>query len=825
MSASIYDPLGLVAPITARIKTIFQILCKDKLNWDDIPPNIALVWNKFLEEVKRLREIRLQRCVFDLHFPSKFRIELHGFSDSSLELYCAVVYRRFVSDCGVKVSFLASKTKVAPLKKLTIPRLELLGCLLLSRLIKEVLEGLAGHIDFGNIYCWSDSKVALCWIQGKEKSWKAWVENRVVSIRSVVGRDRWCFVKGEINPADVPTRISANLNECFDGCWFSGPSFLLSQHFESSGEDISTDGTNGNTVDEVNAEAVGVVGLTSCFSNTTQEKTSDDACSLNTVIDCTRFSTLKRLVSVTGYVMRFIGNIRKRLEKRTDTITDEVLTVEEYEEALSRWIAEEQLMIKEKPNYGNVRASLNLFDNKDGVLRLRGRFANSKLQYEQQYPVLLRSDSHLTKLIIWDAHEATMHHGVESTLAWIQRRYWIIKGRKTVKNVLRKCVVCKRYQGKPLRSPASPDLPEFRVDHSGCAFQVTGLDFAGPLYVKNNLNNDKVYMLLLTYASSRAIHLELTTDMSIEGFLCGFKRFIARRGIPEIVINDHFKTFRSREVKQYMLRQGVKQQFILPASPWWGGFYERLVRTVKSCLKKTLGRAYTTFEELQTILCDVEIAINNRPLAYLSEDDLDEPLTPFHLIYGHGYAKGRLNGRTVNVVPGCDVEKCKDRFLHLRKILRDCWVRFSKEYLNELRQMNIYRKQSTGNSRDLVVGDVVLIKEDKPAPRTQWRICKVIKLVTGQDGLVRGSKLKVLAKGGKQTIIHRPVQKLIAFEFAENSTENNCSDERKVTNENENEAVERSDVHGTETDYYRRPILKAAIDGQNTRRLRDLYYN
>ena len=122
VSASIYDSLGLIAPTTARIKTIFQILCKDKLNWDDIiPPNISLVWNKFLEEVKRLREIRLQRCVFDLHFPSKFRIVLHGFSDSCLELYCAVVHLRFVSDCGVKVSFLASKKKIAPLKKLTIP--------------------------------------------------------------------------------------------------------------------------------------------------------------------------------------------------------------------------------------------------------------------------------------------------------------------------------------------------------------------------------------------------------------------------------------------------------------------------------------------------------------------------------------------------------------------------------------------------------------------------------------------------------------------------------------------------------------------------------
>ena len=144
-----------------------------------------------------------------------------------------------------------------------------------------------------------------------------------------------------------------------------------------------------------------------------------------------------------------------------------------------------------------------------------------------------------------------------------------------------------------------------------------------------------------------------------------------------------------------MLRQGVKQQFIPPASPWWRGFYERLVGTVKSCLKKTLGRAYTTFEELETILCGVEIAINNRPLAYLSKDDLDEPLTPFHLMYGHGYAKGKLNGRAVNVVPGCDVEKCKDCSLQLQKISRECWVRLSKEYLNELQQMNIYGIESS----------------------------------------------------------------------------------------------------------------------------------
>jgi hypothetical protein len=164
-----------------------------------------------------------------------------------------------------------------------------------------------------------------------------------------------------------------------------------------------------------------------------------------------------------------------------------------------------------------------------------------------------------------------MHHGVEShasTLARVRARYWIVKGRNSVKDILRKCALCKRYQGKSLRSPECLDLPEFRIDHSRFAFQATGLDFGGPLYVKNKSGTDKVYILLLTCASSRPIHLELVKDMSVEGFLRGFKRFIARRGVPEVIINANFKTFKSREVKRFMLGQGIKQRFILPASPW-----------------------------------------------------------------------------------------------------------------------------------------------------------------------------------------------------------------------------------------------------------------
>ena len=118
----------------------------------------------------------------------------------------------------------------------------------------------------------------------------------------------------------------------------------------------------------------------------------------------------------TGYVMRVINNLRKRVMNQSDVITDDVLKVDEYETALSMWIKDEQLVIKRQSNFRNLRASLNLFEDKDGSLRLKGQFANSSLKYGEQHPVLLRcKDSHFTRLVIWDAHESTMHHGVESS--------------------------------------------------------------------------------------------------------------------------------------------------------------------------------------------------------------------------------------------------------------------------------------------------------------------------------------------------------------------------------------------------------------------------
>ena len=176
--------------------------------------------------------------------------------------------------------------------------------------------------------------------------------------------------------------------------------------------------------------------------------------------------------------------------------------------------------------------------------------------------------------------------------------------------------------------------------------------------------------------------------MKALAFIRAFERFTARRGTPDVIINDNFKTFKSSVVKKFMLCLGVRQKFILPASPWWGGFYERLVRSVKMSLKKILGKSLLSYEELETVLLKIESVINGRPLAYLSEDDLGDALTPNHLMYGRS-----IRTKSNAVVPESIVQNFSERYKYISKIVNDQWKKFSKVYLNELRQHHINRKE------------------------------------------------------------------------------------------------------------------------------------
>ncbi|XP_068726525.1 uncharacterized protein [Montipora capricornis] len=237
------------------------------------------------------------------------------------------------------------------------------------------------------------------------------------------------------------------------------------------------------------------------------------------------------------------------------------------------WIRHVQQEIPKSDKYPQMKSSLGLYrDDRDeeGILRCRGRIGMSSLPYDTRFPILLPRSQYFTKLVILKCHDQVMHNGVAETLVQVRSRYWIVKGRQTVKTIINKCVLCKKLEGRPYGTPPTSQLPRFRLSDE-FAFTSIGVDFAAPVYVKDIYHKsddmNKAYIVLYTCASSRAVHLDV---------------------VPRLTkVSDNGSTFKSEELKKLLADRRIEWKFNVALAPWWGGFFERLVRSNKRCLKKT----------------------------------------------------------------------------------------------------------------------------------------------------------------------------------------------------------------------------------------------
>ena len=374
----------------------------------------------------------------------------------------------------------------------------------------------------------------------------------------------------------------------------------------------------------------------------------------------------------------------------------------------------------------------------------------------------MRNDSKFNSSVVLKCHHDVDHCGLQATLCNQQNNYWIVRGRQKIKSILKNCVVCKIIQGKPLAPPKTPALPSYRVNCNH-AFENTGLDFAGPLYCKGDHSSSgemyKCYVLLFTCCVTRAVHLELTTDVNSNSVILALRRFISRRGIPRLFISDNFKTFKSVDVKRFCNTKEIVWKFILERSPWWGGFYERLISIVKSSLKKVLWKAYLSYLELYTVLTEIENVLNSRPLTYLSDEIFCESLTPFHLIYGKSF-NGRCELDVNDRVKGDDL---RVQAKHTEMVLQHFYNRFYKEYmLALLERHSLQTKRNSNNQAKLRIGEIVIIKDDKP--RLLWRKGKINRFLESRDGKVRGAELVIFQPKTKKTcMINRPIQHLVLY--------------------------------------------------------------
>ena len=571
-TAKIFDPLGLISPVIVPLKLLFQRLCKQTNDWNSlIDESILSDYKSIVNDMKHVGRIVVDRNYFgrDIAVSDVDFIELHGFCEASKASYGACIYVVCHLKSGqITSSLVSSKTRIAPIGGETIPRLELLAALILSRLMKSVREALGPALEIKNCCAWSDSKIVIWWLCSESKVLKSFVQNRVNEIRKLVPPPLWRYCPTKLNPADILSRgmkASKLVNNEF---WWKGPEFLRKpvefwpekERFEhckqANNEFIEFEEVEGNPVN-VNVHLV-----------------HEERCNISNVISIERFSDVNKLYRTTAYVLRFARNLKARIDN-TETALTADLETSEIENAKIKWFRAVQADIRRDKGFENLKANLNLFEDENKVLRCRGRLGNAPLDFESRYPVILPRDGHFTDLIIDQCHKTVKHNGVKDTLTELRSNFWIVKGRQKIKRFVTRCTVCKRVQGKSYDAPPQPPLPEFRVDVE-YAFYKIGVDFAGPLYVKNIYGDDgsmyKVYILLITCASTRAIHLELVPNLEADSLIRGLKRFQARRGIPRFVISDNGNTFKDAKVRAFLIENGIAWKFIIERASWFGGF-------------------------------------------------------------------------------------------------------------------------------------------------------------------------------------------------------------------------------------------------------------
>ena len=750
---AVFDPLGLISPITVVAKMMFQELCVGKYGWDDtLPKDKSCLWESWLRDLSVVSHISLPRFVFEGKEDKVIRTSLHGFGDASLKGYCAMIFIERETTGGVHTSLLCAKTRVAPLKSLSIPRLELMSARILVTLMETVKNAISSHIRIDELRYWLDSKTALFWINNNGE-WKTFVQHRVNEILKRSQKEKWGHVAGTDNPADLGSRGVTAGQLVEDSKWWLGPSWLRKG--------------KGNWPKSILIEDSDDIGSERKKTAIAMIVTKSDV-EVRNVIDIQRYSSFNKVLRVTAYVRRFIVNLIRKRESRE--LLKDRLSVEEIREAEGVWIKDAQSSLRHNPDFKQCKEQLGVV-SENGILICKGRLEHSELDIEAKYPIILPRNNKITEMIVMECHERVHHCKVKGTLAEIRSRFWITKGRQYVKKVIRNCFICKKWEGKPYSAPAASALPDFRVTKAP-PFSKVGVDFAGPLYIKVSKNvMSKAYIVLFTCCVTRALHLELATDLKAETFVNCLRRFCSRRGTPTLIVSDNAKTFKAtsnllrtlegdESVSNLLDRKRITWRFNLERSPWMGGFFERMVQSVKRCLRKVLGNAKLSLDELSAVLAEVESTLNSRPLTY--EYETEQVLTPSHLIFGRRLSPVSWDiGSTIEPEQNNTDSLCK-RFLYLSRKLDHFWNRWKSEYLTDLREQH---KLEKSKPISVAEGEVVLLHDDN-SKRGQWKVGVIERLVVGKDGQVRGASVRTTMQGkGKLQYLNRPLQKLFPLEI------------------------------------------------------------
>jgi len=768
-----FDPLGMIQPALLPAKRLLQELCASGLGWDDpVASDKREFWNSYLVSLQALSNISVPRCYQPCNFQS-CEVQLHCFCDASQTGYGAVLYLRFRGSSGqYHCSFVMGRSRVAPLKPMTIPRMELVAAVTGVELVGFVQRELNFHLD--RVVFWTDSTSVLCYIRSTARRYRTFVANRIAIIQSASSPQQWRHVGTAENPADIGSRGLMPDQLSRSEIWLNGPAFLWLEENKWPANPIDLRAPNLDSTD---------VELRSCHLTSVADHGTlpTKEYPLNLLLN--HFSNFTKLKRAVAWFVRLTKIAKAKSTKNLENLeVGPVLCAAELENAELDIIRLVQLscfplelaLLKDTSLSDQSTFGTNLKISRlrklspvlsQGLIRVGGRLQRSSLPEFSKHPIILPSAHHVTTLIIRHVHAAVGHMGPLHTLAKVREKYWIVKGHATVRKVINACRGCRvrnAPQGEQLMAP----LPAPRVTAGKPPFSSCGVDYAGPLLTRVGRRETKRYICLFTCLATRAVHLECAFSLDVDSFLLAFTRFINRRGSPEELWSDNGLNFvgANRELRKSirewnqsafqsnMALRGIKWRFNPPAACHQGGVWERLVRSVKRVLNAIAGPSKMTDETLLTFLTEVERILNGRPLTPVSSDPRDfEALTPNHLLAGvtdPSYPLGRfLNADGYR------------KSWRLAGLLADhFWWRWLKEYMPILQQ----RQKWLTPKRNFRVGDIVLVG-DESTKRGQWPKGLIEETYAGKDGLVRSVRLRT----AKSPSLVRDVRKLYLLEASD----------------------------------------------------------
>ena len=412
--AKIYDPIGIASPLLLQGKQVYREVCDHKLPWDvELKGAIKKRWEKWEDNLPS--EVTVPRPIAPFQEPVE-NLEIHGFGDASGEGLCAAVYTVARQPSGVTRELLAAKARLAK-KGLTIPRLELVACHMVTNLVNNTSRALC-HIPHEK-HCWSDSTVALWWITG-EGQYKQFVANRVAKIQDAKGIE-WHDVPTTENPADLGSR-GGQLTKL----WLKGPTWLPDRSHSPP-----------NLVVKPSADSQSESRATRAILNVGVERVESALPG-----DILRKHSLTKTLRIGAWIKRFLDNSRVNVDSRQHG----PLTTNEIDQQRLWWIKQAQAEAKEDSKCQNDSVQLNLQADADEILKCKGRV-------QGQLPIYLPDSSLFAVKLVEEAHMKTLHGGVILTMAKIRENYWIPRLRRLVKKSRKGCARCKKFMTKPYQAP------------------------------------------------------------------------------------------------------------------------------------------------------------------------------------------------------------------------------------------------------------------------------------------------------------------------------------------------------------------------------------